>query len=241
MSAPTTVDEPTVVALPAAAGPSAVVAAIPAPLRMSYEEWLAWEHEGSLSEWVDGEVIIHMAPQDEHQRVVEFLDRLLGLFVQLLQLGMVRVAPFAMRAMPDGPAREPDLFFLSAERMSLLQRRELAGPADLAIEIISDDSVARDRADKFYEYQSGGVREYWIIDPRPGQQRVDLYTLDARGRYQPIIAVDGAYHSSVLAGFRLREDWLWAEQPDPLAALAEVVGVERVIAALHERSSVAGQ
>ncbi|MFL5800454.1 MAG: Uma2 family endonuclease [Roseiflexaceae bacterium] len=241
MSAPATVDEPMVAALPDAAESPAVVTPEPAPLRMSYEEWLAWEHEGGLSEWVDGEVIIHMAPQDEHQRVVEFLDRLLGLFVHMLQLGMVRVAPFAMRAMPGGPAREPDLFFLAAERMSLLQRRELAGPADLAIEIISDDSVARDRADKFYEYQRGGVREYWIIDPRPGQQRVDVYTLDARGRYQPIPAVEGAYHSSVLAGFWLREDWLWVERPDPLAALAEVVGVERVIGALREGTGVEGK
>src|SRR5258706_367287 len=233
MSASARADERVVTTLPAAAESPAVVTPEPAPLRMSYEEWLAWEHEGGLSEWVDGEVIIHMPAKPEHQRVVDFLNRLLGLFVQFFKLGEVYSAPISMRVLPNERAREPDLLFIAGEHQQLLTAKELAGPADLAIEIISDDSVARDRADKFYEYQRGGVREYWIIDPRTEQQRVDVYVLDGRGRYQPIPAVDGVYHSSVLPGFWLREDWLWVDKPDPLAALAEVVGVERLIAALR--------
>jgi hypothetical protein len=34
-------------------------------------------------------------------------------------------------------------------------------------------------------------------------------------------------------GLWFQEDWLWAEQPNPLAALAQVAGAERVIAALR--------
>ncbi len=45
------------------------------------------------------------------------------------------------------------------------------GMADLVIEVVSDDSVARDRADKFYEYQTAGIQEYWIIDPHPIRKR----------------------------------------------------------------------
>jgi Uma2 family endonuclease len=206
-----------------------------APRHMSYEEWLAWEHEGGLTEWVNGEVIIFMPPLDEHQRIVEFLDRLMGLFVELFNLGMVRIAPFTMRAKPGGQGREPDLFFLASAHMSRLTRKELAGPADLIVEVISEDSIARDRDDKFYEYQEAGVREYWIIDPRPGKQRVDLYVLGPDGRYQPVIATsDNMYHSAVLTNFWLKEAWLWSEKPNPLAALTEIVGVERVIAALRE-------
>lgn len=204
-------------------------------LHMSYEEWLSYDREGGLTEWVDGEVIVHMPTKPEHQRVVDFLNRLLGLFVQLFGLGEVYSAPIAMRLATGGPAREPDLLFLASDHQQFLTEKELAGPADLAVEVISDDSVSRDRADKFYEYQAGGVREYWIIDPREGQQRVDVYTLDAKGRYQPIPATaDGIYHSHVLPGFWLQEDWLWAEKPNPLAALTQVAGTERVIAALRE-------
>jgi Uma2 family endonuclease len=212
-------------------------AATPTAPRMSYEEWLEWDHEGGLSEWVDGEVIVHKPTKPEHQRIVDFLNRLLGLFVQLLKLGEVYSAPIAMRLVVGGPAREPDLFFLAAEHQSRLTDNELAGAADLAVEVISEDSVSRDRANKFYEYQDGGVGEYWIIDPRPGKQRIDLYVLDAKGRYQPIpAAADRVYHSAMLPGFYLKEEWLWAEKPDPLAALTEIVGVERVIAAVREKA-----
>jgi Uma2 family endonuclease len=208
-----------------------------APLRMSYEEWLTRDHEGGLTEWVNGEVIVFMPPLDEHQRIVEFLDRLLGLFVEIFNLGLIRVAPFTMRATPDGQGREPALFFLESARMSLLTRRELVGPADLVVEIISEDSVARDRGDKFYEYQEAGVREYWIIDPRPGKQRVDLHVLGGDGRYQPVLPTkENVYRSAVLANFFLKEAWLWAEKPNALAALTEIVGVERVIAALREQA-----
>lgn len=204
-------------------------------LRMSYEEWLDWDHEGGLSEWVDGEVIQHMPTKGEHQRVVDFLNRLLGLFVRLLHLGMVRSAPFAIRALPDGPGREPDLFFLAAEHMNQLTRDELKGPADLVIEVISNDSVTRDRDEKFAEYQAGGVREYWIIDPRPQRLRADFYVLDPRGRYRPVpLGDDDIYHSTVLPNFWLNTNWLWQEDPDPLLALAEIAGAERVIAALRE-------
>jgi len=41
----------------------------------------------------------------------------------------------------------------------------LAVPADIAIEIVSPQTVARDRGEKYYEYARGAVREYWLIDP----------------------------------------------------------------------------
>jgi Uma2 family endonuclease len=195
---------------------------------MTYEEYLQWdEYESGLTEWVDGEVTLHMPPLDEHQRVVEFLERLLDLFVQLFRLGMVRIAPFSMRVTPDSNAREPDLFFLAAENLGRLTQKELAGPADLVVEIISEDSVYRDRETKFYEYQNGGVREYWIIDPRPNRHRIDCYWLTPRGEYQASIPdEDLRYHSVVLPGFWFRPSWLWQEpRLDPLSALAEMRGL----------------
>ncbi len=204
--------------------------------RMSFEEWLEWDYEGGLTEWVDGEVQIYMSATSEHQRIVEFLDRLLGLFVQLFRLGVIKLAPYPMRAIPGGNAREPDLVFVASEHSERLTSSVLSGPADLVVEVVSDDSVARDRDKKFFEYQTGGVREYWIIDARPTRQRADFYVLDAQGRYQPVpIRADGTYHSTVLPNFWLKVDWLWLEQPNPLASLAEIVGVEKLVAALREK------
>src|SRR6266571_6296083 len=78
-------------------------------LRMSYEEFLAWADEDVHAEWVDGEVIVQMPPKEPHQRVVAFLIQLMGLFIQLYNLGRLLPAPFEMLALPDGAAREPDL------------------------------------------------------------------------------------------------------------------------------------
>ncbi len=84
-----------------------------------------------------------------------FLATLLKIFVQLHQLGHVLPAPVAMRAIPNGNAREPDILFLATEHLDRLTETELNGPADLVIEVILTESMARDRGDKFYEYQEG--------------------------------------------------------------------------------------
>jgi len=201
-------------------------------LRMSYEEYLAWADEDVHAEWVNGEVIVQMHHPLRHQRVVGFLLSLLEVFAQLSQLGKMLCAPFEMRATPDGPARAPDLLFIAREHLERLTEARLSGPADLVVEVISDDSVSRDRADKFYEYQSAGVQEYWLIDPRPGYDRVDFYVLDDKGRYRPIpVDADGRYRSTIMPGFWFEVAWvLVKEPPNVLHALAQIVGPEKWLA-----------
>jgi Uma2 family endonuclease len=139
-----------------------------------------------------------------------------------------------MRALPDGPGREPDLFFLAEEHRERLTGQELTRPADLVVEVISDDNVARDRDKTFYEYQAAGVRESWIIDPRPGRLRV-FYVLDARGRYRAVPPDDdNIYRSTVLPGFWLDVEWLWRPDPNPLAALGRIAGTERVMSVMQD-------
>lgn len=203
-------------------------------LRMSYEEYLAWADEDVHAEWVDGEVIVQMPPKKLHQLLVGFLDRVIGLFVAVFDLGVVQVAPFEVRLGSEGPSREPDLLFLSQAHLDRLTPERLAGPPDLIVEIVSDDSVHHDRVDKLDEYEASGVPEYWVIDNRPDHQRVWFYQLDASGRYQSVpVGEDGVYGSTVLPNFELRVEWLWQEEPDVLGALAEVIGPERFVEALR--------
>jgi Uma2 family endonuclease len=195
----------------------------PQPLHMSYEEYQAWA-EGVHAEWKDGEVITFMPPKKYHQRVVELLHTLVDLFVQVLQLGRVGIAPFEVKLGPGGPSREPDLFFAGISSLDRWTDDRFEGGPDLVVEVISKDSVGRDRGDKFYEYQTAGVREYWIIDPRPGYERADFYSLDEHGRYQPLLPDhDGIVRSQVLPGFVFRLEWLWQEPaPAALALLREL-------------------
>jgi Uma2 family endonuclease len=125
--------------------------------------------------------------------------------------------------------------FVATANLWRMGSRQLDGPADLVVEVISDDSVARDRDEKFFEYQQAGVHEYWIIDPRPGRMRADFYVLDAQGRYQAVpLGADNIYHSTVLPNFWLNTDWLWQEEADSLAVFGQIVGIEKVIAALQQ-------
>ncbi|MBS1251256.1 MAG: hypothetical protein MAG451_00287 [Anaerolineales bacterium] len=212
-------------------------------LCMSYEEFLEWADEDVHAEWVNGEVIVHLPPKNEHQLIIEFLHQLLALFVGLSDRGLVRIAPFEVKLWPDGPAREPDILFLDQEHMDALSSERLAGPPDLIVEVISPDSVRRDRSRKFREYETAGVREYWIIDSRPGYQRADFYRLDEGGRYELFATEDDdVVHSTALPEFWLRPAWLWqAPSPNPLLALAEIVGTESLIETLRSASPEANE
>ncbi|NJK79250.1 MAG: Uma2 family endonuclease [Chloroflexaceae bacterium] len=181
-------------------------------IKMSYTEFLAYVDEDAHAEWVDGEALIFMPPKTRHQLLVNFFQRILAQYAELVGAGVVITAPFEMKLRPDGNSREPDMLFVATEHLARLTDERLAGPADIVVEVVSPSSVQRDYADKFLEYQQAGVREYWIIDPREGVQQVYGYTLAAEGHYQPIAAdAEGRSASTVLAGFWLRPAWLWQE------------------------------
>ena len=170
-------------------------------IKMTYEEFLAWDDEHLHMEWVDGEAIIFMPPLKRHQHIALFLGTLLDLFNSLFKMGVVLPAPFEMKGLPGRSSREPDLLFVANENLGRLTEARLNGPADLVIELVSEESVRRDRADKFYEYQELGVREYWAFDTRSHKERADFWVLDERGHYQPVpVGKDGVYHSTVLPG-----------------------------------------
>lgn len=208
-------------------------------LKMTYEEYLAWADEDTHAEWVNGEVIIHKPPKEPHQTLVGFLLQVIGLFIRIFDLGRLRVAPFELKLRPDGNSREPDLMFLAKNHFDHLTIDRVIGPPDLIIEIVSDDSVHRDRVDKFDEYEAGGVPEYWILDNRPwARRRAQFYQLGPDGQYRLVpVEADGIYRSAVLPGFWLRVDWLWEEQPNVLRALAEIIGVEKIAQALRDATA----
>jgi Uma2 family endonuclease len=142
---------------------------------------LQWADEDTHAEWVDGEVVFLTSFGRVHQQTLLFLGTLLSLFSQTHHLGSVSQFGYGMRL--ANSLRTPDILFVSQANLERVTEDYLDGPADLAIEIISDDSIQRDRRDKLKEYREAGVKEYWIIDPRPGKQRADFYCLDETGDY----------------------------------------------------------
>jgi len=189
----------------------------PAPMSMTFEEFVTWADEDTWAEWVNGKAVAMSPPDLRHQDVVAFLTTVLRTFVNHHRLGKVLSAPFLVKLELSG--REPDILFVSTAHQDRFTAKYLDGPADLVIEVISPDSVGRDRGDKYLEYESAGIPEYWLIDPRRGT--VEFYRLDANGHYQLTSPDDaGRYHALVIPGFWLDVTWLWQ---DPLPAEIDVM------------------
>ena len=185
----------------------------PLPEPMTYAQFLAWADEDTYAEWVNGKVVFMSPVSREHALVKKFLMKLVDHFVEMHELGEVYDDPFQMKTGSDLPGRAPDVIFVSKENLDRLNPNYLDGAADLAVEIISLDSRARDRGEKFYEYEQGGVKEYWLIDP--ARKQAEFYQLGPDGYYRAMaVSADGRFDSSVLAGFWLKVDWLW-QRPVP--------------------------
>lgn len=187
--------------------------------RLSYEEFLEWCDEDTWAEWVDGEVIVLSPASERHQALRGFLEAVMTVYAEQRGLGRVLGAPFQMKTGPGLPGREPDILFIATGNLSQLKKNYLDGPADLVVEITSPESRLRDRGEKFAEYELGGVREYWLLDPE--ERRADFYKLGEDGRYRlSDPETSGVYRSKALPGFWLRAAWLWQE---PLPAVLEVL------------------
>jgi Uma2 family endonuclease len=192
-----------------------IIARTPPPGKMTYEAFLAWADEDTRAEWVDGEVVLLSPSSNRHQMLVVFLVSLFQHFVEAHRLGTVLTAPFQMKTGPDLPGREPDILFIAREHLDRLKNVYLDGPADLVVEIISPDSRGRDRGEKFYEYEQGGVREYWLLDYL--RRQAEFYQRGADGIFRLVpVGEDGIYGSAVLEGLWLKVDWLWQEPLPPL-------------------------
>jgi len=183
-----------------------------------YMEHYAADH----CEWVEG-MVIKMSPSSmKHNLLIYFLYQLLQAFFELRPIGRVIGQPFVMR-LPEFPRRrrEPDLIVVLDTNSNELKNTFMDGPADICIEVVSEDSVDRDHGDKFSEYEKGGVPEYWIIDPIRKEPR--FYRLDENGIYIRQTEVDGYYRTPALPGLALHIPTLWEENlPGPAATVKAV-------------------
>jgi Uma2 family endonuclease len=180
--------------------------------KISYEEFLELCDEDTLAEWVNGEIIMASPASIQHQRISSFLVKILSRYVESHSLGEIIFAPFQMKLPYSG--REPDIIFVHSSHLDRLKETCLEGPADMAVEIISKESIGRDRGNKFIEYESGGVTEYWLIDPM--RKQAEFYRLGDDKCYHFVsLDAEGKYYSEAIQDFWFKVSWLWQEPLPP--------------------------
>ena len=190
---------------------------------LTFDEFLDWcrGYEKVRVEWVDGEVVIMSPVNLNHGDLNVWLGMILRGFAEQHDLGRVLGPEIMCRF--QSKTREvglvPDVLFIAADRLNILKRTHIAGAPDLVIEIVSPDSSSRDYREKYHDYESGGVREYWVVNPL--SKRVEVWARNEEsGEFRALIETEGQFTSKVLPGFFLRPEWLWRE---PLPKVSEVL------------------
>ena len=106
---------------------------------------------------------------------------------------------------------EPDICFFDNVKAKNFKKGQSLFPApDLIVEILSKGTKKNDRGIKFTDYQANGVREYVLIDPK--SETVELYRLDAKGKYELILkSSEGTLSSKVIKGFSIAIEAIFDE------------------------------
>jgi Uma2 family endonuclease len=168
------------------------------------------QYNGQRVEWHAGKVIQKVTNNEQHQRILGFLYRLLSFYLELSERGSVYLAGLPMYISDDVPAREPELLVVLNEHQDRIKEQYLDGAADIAVEVVSPGSTTLDRGVKLTEYESAGVPEYWLIDPLRREVAFYYLSSDERSHYQRIEpGADGLLVSHVLPNFTLKPNTLW--------------------------------
>jgi Uma2 family endonuclease len=137
---------------------------VPEHVKLTVEDFELFPEDGRRHELIDGEHCVTPAPSTRHQIVLGSLHFALWSAVQEQGLGQVFLAPYDV-VLSATDVVEPDLLFVSRERLDLLTEKNLRGAPDLVVEVVSESSRRMDEVVKRKLYERFGVREYWVVDP----------------------------------------------------------------------------
>ena len=167
--------------------------------RWTYEEYYKLEDDQRY-EVIDGQLLMVPAPDIWHQDWLSTLNTFLTLYLRKNKLGRLFIAPVDV-VLDEENTVQPDLVFVAAKNVGIIQKRAIFGTPDLVMEMISPSSVRRDRYLKMDLYARFGVKEYWIGEA--DNHSMEILTL-VKGRYELRCSAKekGRMSSLVLTGLK---------------------------------------
>jgi Uma2 family endonuclease len=176
--------------------------------------------KGAKADLIEG--VIYVTPPDntEANDLSFLLYTVIREYCEHFDLGKVYASRVAFKLdKKNGP--EPDIAVVLTPHLDRVKRNHVAGPADLAMEIVSPESIDRDYVKKRKQYETFGFPEYWIVDEEV--RKVTLLRLEG-STYKEVRPTKGVLVSKVLPGFWLRPEWVWMKpRPKTLVLLAEIL------------------
>ncbi|MCY4091831.1 MAG: Uma2 family endonuclease [Caldilineaceae bacterium] len=134
--------------------------------KLTYADYLA-APEDKRYELLDGELLMLPAPDELHQRTQAELGYNVMAFVKTRGLGRVYFSPTDV-ILSDVDVVQPDLLFVSNDRLDILTAAGVQGAPDLVVEILSPGTAERDKGYKRALYAQHGINEYWLMETEAG-------------------------------------------------------------------------
>ena len=166
--------------------------------KLTYEDY-AKTPEGERWELIDGQLIMPPSPKEAHQSVLGNLGAPMHLFARENDLGRVYFAPFDV-VLSDADTVQPDLLFISMDRLNIITEDNIQGAPDLVVEIRSPTTARQDWTVKRELYARHGVREYWLVDPEAATVAVLLLD-DGELKVTGVYGEGDTVDSTALTGF----------------------------------------
>ena len=129
----------------------------------TYEDYLKID-DNNQYELIGGKLILVPAPRTMHQEMILEIASTIREFVRKNNLGKVLIAPTDV-LLSETEKPQPDILFVSKERLDIITEMNVQGAPDLVVEILSPSTGRYDRVEKSKMYYKYGVKEYWIVDP----------------------------------------------------------------------------
>jgi Uma2 family endonuclease len=138
--------------------------------KYNYADYVALNEEVTY-EVISGEIIsMSPSPTPKHQDVVDELTAEFKMFLRGKEC-MAFSAPMDVCLFATNETKmedildwvQPDLMVICDNRK--INEKNIIGPPDLVIEVLSPTTARNDRWIKFNSYEKAGVQEYWIVDP----------------------------------------------------------------------------
>jgi Uma2 family endonuclease len=196
---------------------------IPKPHRsgpVTFDDFCSLVEDGQKADLIDGVIYMSSPDNTDAARLFGWLYTILYDFCEHSDIGDVLGSRVALK-FDDKNSPEPDILVVLKDHSDRIERGHVRGAADLAIEIVSPESVSRDYDKKRNLYEKFAVPEYWIVDEE--LEKVTLLRLGPAG-YTEARPRKGILSSRVLSGFWLRPAWLWQQpRPKKAATLAEIL------------------
>jgi len=139
--------------------------------KITADEFLQLPESQTLTELIDGEIIVSPAPEPMHQiRTARAYD----VIKALVPGGIVLFSPIDVY-LSTNDVVQPDVLWISPESNCKIEQKFLSGAPDLVVEVLSPSTALRDKQTKFRLYEKYGVREYWIVEPTA--QYIEVWSL----------------------------------------------------------------